>query len=574
MFQVDGAKRPPQVSGWPAEGPADERHFASAGVGNRAWVGYATRPMTRLAVSIMVRNLEQALAGAACAAERGAELVEFRIDRFTQQPQLLAQLVERSSLPCIVTCRPTWEGGEFDGSEATRIAMFEHAASGSRHPAYIDIELVAYRRSPDLRQRIDCLVDHPGNTHPTTTGLILSSHDFDGRPVDLYQRLEAMISAPACRVMKVAWQARSLRDNIEVFETILNRHKPTIALCMGEQGLPSRVLAKKFGALLTFATLESGSATAQGQPTIDDLKHLYRWDALGPETRVYGVIGHPVAHSMSPALHNAGFEDVDYDGVYLPLPIAAGYEPFKATVETWIDMPALHFRGASVTIPHKENLLRYVQEAGGQIEPLAQQIGAANTLTIGHDGTLHASNTDYTAALDAVCDSLAMTRSGLKGKRVAVIGAGGVARAIVAGFAHCGATVVVYNRTVERAQDLAEQFNGRGGQVTAAGMDCLSDGSSQIYINCTPLGMFPDTQTTPIPDGHTIQNWGPGTVVFDTVYNPVETHLLNQARAAGCVIIPGTEMFVRQAATQFRLWTGHDAPLDGFRALLRDRLKG
>jgi len=519
----------------------------------------------------MVRSLDQALAAAVCAAERGADLVEFRVDCFTDCPDLLVRLVEQSVLPCIVTCRPTWEGGHYKGDDQTRADLWGHLAAGPHPPAYIDVELAAYQRSARFREQVDQVVDHPGQVRPTTTGLILSSHDFEGRPIDLYQRVEAMAAASACRVMKVAWEVRSLRDNLEAFEMIASRHKPTIALCMGGAGLPSRVLAKKFGALLTFAALDSGAATADGQPTIDELKHLYRWDSIGAQTRVYGVIGHPVAHSLGPAIHNAGFDEVGYDGVYLPMPVLPGYESFKATMSVWLEMEQLHFCGASVTLPHKQNLLGYVQEQGGEVEPLAKRIGAANTLTRREDGTLYASNTDYAAALDAVCGGLGIGRRDLREQRVAVIGAGGVARAVVAGFAHCGATVIIYNRTPEKARDLASRFKGHTGKVVSAPLKKLCDSCCQIYINCTPIGMHPQVDAMPVPKG-VVAAWGPGTVVFDTIYNPVQTRLLREARAAGCLTIPGTEMFVRQAGLQFKQWTGQDAPMDIFRRVLNERL--
>lgn len=531
--------------------------------------------MTRLAVSVMVQTLEQGLAAAARAGEAGADLVEFRIDQFKRDPAQVVALVERSALPCILTCRPTWEGGDYDGDDQTRIALLEHAGLAARPPAYIDIELAAYQRSANLRQKIGLVVDHPGQVRPTGTGLILSSHDFDGRPRDLLQRLEAMAAAPACRVIKLAWKARSLRDNLEAFEILASHHKPTIALCMGEDGLPSRILAKKFNALLTFAALDANSGTAPGQPTISQLKNLYRWDSLNEATRVYGVIGHPVGHSLSPAIHNAGFSATGYNGVYLPLSIPPEYEHFKATVSTWLDMRGLDFRGASVTIPHKENLLRFVRERahpGDVIEPLAERIGAANTLSVNDDGSLYVSNTDYAAALDAVCDELGMTRKELIGKRVAVIGAGGAARAVVAGFAEAGATVVIYNRTLDKAQAMAEQMGGSNGKIVAARLDKLCDSCCEVYINCTPIGMSPNVDATPIPSAGKTKGWGPGSVVFDTIYNPLETRLLREARAAGCVTISGTEMFVRQAAAQFKKWTGQEAPMDLFRATLNKSL--
>lgn len=528
--------------------------------------------MTMLAVSIMVEEhaAEAALAAAARAAEFGADLVEYRIDRVADDIDTVNTLLSRTPLPCIVTCRPTWEGGDFDGDDADRMSLFEHLGSGPHPPAYLDVELAAYQRSANLRQKVGLAVDHPDQQRPLTTGLILSSHDFDRRPKDLLQKVAAMAEARACRVIKVAWHARSLRDNLEAFELVEKKYKPTIALCMGPFGLPSRVLAKKFGALLTFAALDAQSATAPGQPTIDELKNLYRWDEQRASTRVYGVIGWPVGHSMSPPIHNAGFDAVDEDAVYLPMPVPPEYEHFKATVASWLDHEGLHFRGASVTIPHKANLLRFVEETGGEIEPLAEAIGAANTLTKRDDGTLYASNSDYAAALDSVCAAMQIERVGLAGKTVAVLGAGGAARAVVAGFADAGAGVTVFNRTPEKAAALADQFN-----ATAAAPEALRELPWDVLINCTPVGMHPNVDATPVyqPDiEHRTSNTANPPVVFDTIYNPIETRLLREAKAAGCLTVPGTEMFVRQAATQFELWTGKAAPLGVFRTVLELKL--
>ncbi len=525
--------------------------------------------MTRIAVPLLVENVATAHAMAARAAEVGADLVEYRIDRFTQDQPTITELVEQSPLPCIVTCRIAEEGGAFQGEASERVAAYQAACAGGRKPAYLDVELAAWERSTILREGITPLVQRDGDT-----GLILSCHDFDTRPATLYQSIEKMAQLDACRVIKVAWMARSLRDNLEAFEVISQQYKPTIALCMGEVGLPSRVLAKKADALLTFAAAEADAGTAPGQPTVEELKRLYRWDHQQAGTKVYGVIGYPVAHSMSPAIHNAGFDAVDFDGVYLHMPIPPEYEHFKATVDAWLIAPHLHFRGASVTIPHKENLIRFVLERGGEIEPLAATIGAANTLTVRDDGALLASNSDYAAALDAVCGGMGITRDDLAGQRVAVIGAGGAARAIVAGFAAGGATVVIYNRTLERAQALASEFSGTPGKVVAAAIEKLCDSCCQIYINCTPIGMHPNINASPIPlDGSAKRIFQPGVVVFDTIYNPTRTKLLEAARAAGCVTISGTEMFTRQAAVQFELWTGKEAPIKAFEQVMLEKLR-
>ena len=556
---------------------------------------------TRLVVPIMVDSVASAHARAAIAGERGADLVEYRLDTFVE-PDQVGPLVANSPLPCIVTCRPTWEGGDYDGNEQERISLLEHAclaenaviaaASSPRvppvPPAYLDVELAAYQSSANFRQKVGLVVSHDGQSRrDVSTGLILSTHDFTTRPPDLDQRILAMADAPACRVIKAAWRARSLRDNLEAFEILQRRLKPTIALCMGEFGLPSRVLARKFGALLTFASLDDSTATAPGQPTVEQLKNLYRWDAIGPDTAVYGVIGYPVGHSLSPAIHNAGFDAADVNAVYLPLPIPPEYEHFKATVLSWLDFEGLHFGGASVTIPHKQNLLRFVEEQGGEIEPLAAEIGAANTLTKRDDGSLYASNTDYAALLDAVCDKRGVEREALSGTRVAVLGAGGAARAAVAAFTSVGGKVTVFNRTAERAADLAARFRS-----DAAPLDTCDPFAFDLVINCTPVGMHPDLDATPLArvqgSGVGVQESGraaergavheprtpnpePRPLIFDTIYNPPRTRLLREAEAAGCDTISGVEMFVRQAAAQFTLWTGHPAPLDVFRRVMAER---
>lgn len=524
--------------------------------------------MTQIAASIMVDSLPQAHATAAKAGEEGADLVEYRIDAFDDGPGEMVELVENSPLPCILTCRSSDEGGLFGGTEDERLQKYALACSGRQKPAYIDYELKAWQADGKLREFVKReLIRGDEQSQSDRPGLILSTHDFDGRPGDLMQRIQAMADEPACHVIKFAYRARSLRDNLEAFELLQMRTKPMVALCMEEVGQPSRILAKKFGGFLTFASPSVGKGTAPGQATIAQLKQGYRWDKLSAETQVFGVIGHPVAHSMSPAIHNAGFEAIDFPGVYLLMPIPPEYEHFKATVSTWLAMESLQFNGASVTIPHKENLLRFVREQGGEIEPLAEQIGAANTLTRRADGSLYASNTDYAAALDAVCDGMDIPRTQLAGKRVAVIGAGGAARAVVAGFAAAGATVVVYNRTLERAEALAEEFNGSLGKVVAARMEKLCGSCCEIYINCTPIGMHPNVEASPM------EEVPEGVVVFDTIYNPIETKLLRDAKERGCIAISGTEMFVRQAVGQFELWTQRTAPAEVFEKVMLERLK-
>jgi 3-dehydroquinate dehydratase / shikimate dehydrogenase len=500
--------------------------------------------MTLLCVPIFVDSPEQAKRGAILAAEAGADIVELRIDRVPEPFEL-----PHMPLPFILTCRPKWEGGESTLSDHERIVLLGRISDGKAR--YVDVELETYRRHSTLGFRA-----------------IVSSHDFKERPPRLTNLVLEMNERDG-DINKLAWMARSIRDNVEAFEILRTRQKPTIALCMGEAGLISRVLAKKFGAFLTFASLRDESATAPGQVTIHDMKRLYRWDAIGPATRVYGVVASPVMHSMSPAIHNAGFDAVGHDGVYLPLLVNPGYESFKAFMESFLAFEPLHLSGLSITLPHKENALRYLKERGTEVEELAERIGTVNTIVI-DDGKLRGFNTDYAAILDTITTALGISRADLAEKRVAVIGAGGTGRTAVAALAECGATVVVYNRTVERAEDLAKEFNGRRGKVVAARMEKLCDSCCDIFINTTSVGMHPKVDESPL--GERFPEFSAETLVFDTIYNPSETKLLKQAKVAGAKTAGGVEMFVRQAARQFEAWTGKTAPREIFRRVVEDRL--
>ena len=402
-------------------------------------------PRTLICCSIPVDVPEDVALGlerARQAAGDGARLVEWRIDALADDPdavKLVGRLLAESPLPSIVTCRGSAEGGTYEGDETDRVSLLEAVGTGESTPRYIDFELADYQRSANIRQKIDLVVDHEAQVRDLQIGLILSSHDFDGRPKDLVRRVAAMGSFPACSIAKIVWQARSLRDNLEAFDLLRDRTGPMIALCMGEFGVMSRILAPKFGGFLTFATLDSGEETAPGQPTIRELRALHRFDSIGPETRVFGIAGWPVNASWSPLVHNAGFEQTGFDGVYLRFPIPPEWEHFKATIGAFLDHDGLDFSGMSVTMPHKEHLVRFVREAGGELDEISILCGAANTLVVNDDGTLRALNTDAPAAVDTLVRTMAIDRSELSGRRVAVLGAGGVARAVVAGLVLEGA---------------------------------------------------------------------------------------------------------------------------------------
>ena len=527
--------------------------------------------MALITVSIAVHDpgeVDEALERAARAAQAGSRLVEWRIDGLAEHERAIPaalDLVKRSPLPCIVACRPVDEGGTYGGDELQRISLFEALGAADHPPRYIDVELSAYQRSTNLRQKVQLAVDHSRQVRDLKTSLILSSHDFSGRPSDLVRRVEAMTAEDACAVVKIAWTARSLRDNLEAFDLLRSRGKPMIALCMGRFGLMSRALAGKFGGLLTYASDTTGEQTAPGQPTIQQLGDLFRFDHVTAVTRVYGVIGWPIDHSLSPKMHNAGFDAVGHDGVYLPCPVPPEWEHFKASIGSMIDFEGLHFRGASVTIPHKSHLVRFVRERGGLVDPLADRIGAANTLVVDDDGRLSCVNTDSAAAVDALCAGMGIDRAGLASKRIAVLGAGGAARAVIVGLVDSGATVVVFARNRARAEMLEREFTGSQtdqgtpGHVVA-GRDGSADcGCFHAFVNCTPVGMSsgPAQGDSPLPAEVGLDET---MTVMDMVYVPVRTPLIAEAESRGARIVSGLEVFIRQAAAQFELWTGATLP--------------
>ena len=523
-------------------------------------------PMSFLCVPIFVDSSEDvplALERAAGAVAAGARLVEWRLDAIAEEPEPLPgieRLLAESPAPCIVTIRAEDEGGTWAGTEQDRIAILEAIGTGDHPPAYIDIELKAWQSSANLRQKVRLVIDHESQVRDISTRLILSSHEFGGRPADLLTRYTGMVEDEACAIGKLVYMARSLRDCLEMFDLLASRPKPLIAIAMGEFGTMSRILAPKFGGFLTFAAFDPAGGTAPGQPTIEELRSTYRFDQIGSRTAVYGVVGHPVGHSLGPRLHNAGFEAADIDAVYLPLPVAPGWESFKATIGEFIDHPRLDFGGCSVTLPHKENLLRFARELGATIDPMAERAGAANTLVVERDDegrvqALRCLNTDVAAAVASLAGGLELAggaEADFTGRRVAIFGAGGVARAIVAGLEDRGAEVHVFNRSAERATTLVEDFGPR--VKIGGGADELACGCFHAFVNATPIGMAggPAPDESPLPDEVPLDDT---VVVMDTVYTPRMTPMLRLAEDRGARIVDGMTMFVAQAEAQFEAWT-------------------
>jgi len=519
--------------------------------------------MTLVACSVTVDRpdlVSPAIERAMQAKADGADLVEWRVDLLAMLPDAagaIARLLRDSPLPTILTVRSEAEGGAFDGSPIEAARVLAEAIAGATPPRFVDVEasLLRDRRASDVVHAALAGVEE--SRRPS---LVTSLHDVGGRPTALWTELERMWSDPACHVAKVAWTARTVRDNLEAFDLLASRQGPTIALCMGEQGVLSRVMGAKFGAFLTFARLDDEEGTAPGQPTVRELVDRYRLKGVTHHTRVYGVVGWPVSHSRGPIVHNAWFGELGLDARYLPLPVGPTWESFKASLAELIDHPMLGLSGASVTLPHKEHLVRFVQERGGALDDASFAIGAANTLVIDPESrAIRACNTDALAGIESLAEALGRASDDLRGLRVAILGAGGVARALAWACANAGADVVVINRTHARAVELAAAFDGRPGErgpmrVGVGDAASIGCGCFHAFINATSLGMKdgPAPDESPIPDDVALD----GAVVMDTVYVPERTPLVQQATSRGARVVTGTGMFVRQAALQCELWTG------------------
>jgi 3-dehydroquinate dehydratase/shikimate dehydrogenase len=505
--------------------------------------------MTFLTVPIAAKNSGLAAEQIKSALAGGAEMLELRTDYLENlQVQMVTELISQiktaatGSLPVIVTCRDGRQGGAIDYPLSLRLDVL--AAAVKAGADFIDFEYENFL-CPDANEKIlSALAQNPKSR------LILSAHDFEqkfGNITKLYRHI--LILYPAA-IPKLVYAARHINDCFEAFDLLHTTSDKRIVLCIGQAGLISRIIAKKLGVFVTFASLTDQSATAPGQLSLDELKNTYRFDSIDADTSLYGIIGSPVAHSLSPAVHNGCFAELGLNSLYLPLLVDGGREQFEKFMHNVTARRWLGFAGFSVTIPHKKNALEFVRAQGGYVEPLAEKIGAANTLTFDEQSRLGAYNTDYAGALDAIVSTLKIKRSGLKGISTAVIGAGGVARAVVAGLSDAGAKITVYNRTLKKARQLSNEF---GCNFTAlqeiAGVD------AELLINCTSIGMHPEIDKSPVPKDCLKKDM----TIFDTVYNPAETLLLKNAKNIGAKTITGLDMFVSQASQQFKLFTGRDA---------------
>jgi 3-dehydroquinate dehydratase/shikimate dehydrogenase len=468
-------------------------------------------------------------------AERGAEMVELRIDWLSRMPDFSRLLADRPT-PCIVTCRRKSDRGRWRGTEEQRLALLRSA-------------IVAGVEYVDLEDDVAGQIPRYGETKR-----IVSHHNFDETPQDLKAIHEQLCDCDP-DIVKLVTMANSPSDIVRMLQLVDQADVPTIGFCMGELGVVSRILCGKYGSPFTYATFSTEREMGPGQLSFDVMRHIYRYDDINADTQVYGVLGDPISHSLSPLVHNTAFRNQGINAVYFPFRVPRDTLPKTLDAYRWLNV-----QGYSVTIPHKEAALKLASQA----TDAATAIGAANTLFRESDGSWTATNTDFEAAMASIRLGLEQHFPGnasISGRKVLMLGAGGVARAIGLGLVRAESALTISNRNSERARDLAEELGCKHIKWENRGT-----GFYDIVVNCTPIGMHPNVDDTPFPVNYLRE----GMVVFDTVYNPENTMLLKDARERSCTTVSGIEMFVRQAAVQYELFTGQPAPLAEMREAIRE----
>jgi 3-dehydroquinate dehydratase / shikimate dehydrogenase len=474
----------------------------------------------------MARQVREAL--------RETPTVELRLDWLrndAERGRLLGWVAQQkfSGVALMATCRRVAAGGKFKGGvEAQLYWLIEAREAGC---AWCDVEVETLRELPGKSVR----------GYPVPRRVLLSVHDFERTP-----ELPREIAVPDhgdVDAMKIAASARTIADSVRLVE-LARRSKNFVAVPMGEIGLPARILALREGSALAYAPV--GEATAPGQVSLREMMHLYRAQELTRRTRVYGVIGEPVGHSLSPLLHNTGFIERGVDAVYLPF-LVRELKDFQGAIA------GLGIRGFSVTLPHKQAILKYLDEC----EPLAAEIGAVNTVMVRGNGSLYGCNTDYVGVLRALEKKMR-----LGGSRVLIFGAGGSARAAAFALARAGAAVVICARREKMAKELARAVGG-----VAVARRALRSERFEAILNATPVGMHPRSGISPLSAGELNCR-----IAMDLIYRPMRTEFLKIAARKGIATVSGVEMFLAQGFAQWEMWTGKEAPEAAMRRAVLRRL--
>lgn len=467
-------------------------------------------------------------------AEQGAKMVELRVDYVAGRVNI-ARLIAGSPENCkvIITCRRKEDGGKWNGSEESRQLLLREAVG----------EGVDY---VDLEEDIAANIPRFGKTKR-----IISYHNFRNTPENL-REIHTRMCGLDPDIIKIATTANDPHDNVRVLELMQESEISTVAMCMGDIGTPSRILAPKFGSPFTYATFHHERTLAPGQLSYRDMKEIYRYENIGPDTAVYGVIADPIGHSLSPHIHNAAFGEMGIDAVYCPFRV-----PSDSLDQFMRDASRLDIRGLSVTIPHKEAISRHLSK----VDPAVKSIAAVNTVVFNGSEAI-GYNTDYNAAMECMehaLGTIGAKPSPLKNKRVLVLGAGGVARPIAYGIKSRGGLVTIASRTKRKTDRLADAYDCK-----AIDWEARQRLQCDVLVNCTPIGMHPNVDESPVSKTFL----KPTMLVFDTVYNPESTLLIKEARSRNCHVVTGVEMFIKQAELQFLVFTGKKAPTDLMREVL------
>jgi 3-dehydroquinate dehydratase / shikimate dehydrogenase len=467
----------------------------------------------------MYQQLRQAI--------RQTPTIELRLDWLADDRQIdrfLARLkAHRHGVTLIATLRRRQAGGRYQGTIAMQLLYLAEAiGAGCR---WYDLEVETVQRCPP--ELIDALLGEGRQ--------LRSAHFFRRMPQDL-ARIARELQRGDPDAIKIAAQCRSLGDAWRL-QSFARKHRNLLAIPMGEAALPARILALRAKRGFSYAPVEQH--TAPGQTSLDDLKRLYRADRLNSATEVYGVIGDPIAHSLSPVMHNAGFRRRRMNAVYLPF-LVEDLEDFLGSIRRF------GIRGFSVTLPHKRTILNHLHGC----DRLAAEIGAVNTVVVRSSGQLYGYNTDYVGVLGTLA-----RRMPLRGSRVLILGAGGAARAVAFALTKAGSAVCVWARRWKQATGLAKAVNGEA--VTRLR---LRHEFFDAIVNATPVGMFPGVDRSPLEARELNCR-----LVFDTIYRPRVTRLVEGASDRGIETVSGVEMFVAQGIAQWEIWTGERAPAEAMR---------
>ena len=478
----------------------------------------STSKRTRVCVPVCEKDLAALRNGCERAVE-WADLIELRLDCLREIPDDAASVLKNFSRPVILTFRPTEQGGHRDSTQAERLKFWTSLAP--------QVEADWWDVEGDLIAELS----------PNSPRIIVSHHDFSGVPNDLEQIYERLAGTHAA-VVKIAVQATDITDCLPVFHLLdraRSEGRELIAIAMGNAGIATRILGPSRGSFLTYGALDDESGTAPGQVNAHKLRSLYHVDKIDNETMICGLVGLPVMHSVSPHVHNAGFESEAINGVYLPFEVRDAREFFRRMVHPRSRELNWNLRGLSITAPHKQT----VMECLDWIDPTAQEIGAVNTVVVERDRLL-----GYNTDAAGFVEPLLVRFGNLRDAKVAVIGAGGAARAAVYALRQQNAFVTLFARDVVKAQ---ESFD-----ITCKSLAGASFAGFDFVVNATPLGSGAHKDQSPVSP----EQLNGVDCVYDLIYNPRETLLLRDAGAAGCKTLGGLEMLIAQAKLQFELWTG------------------